>query len=693
MQPDREDAQVFEFPAGGRPSYVTGSAAPAHQPEPVDHATAEAPEPQARPLVAQQRRTVRRTTRQTRSPRRLSDAELAARDRVRARRADAVERFQKFAVRHGARAGRGAWIIARGSVRAPARWVWQPKREELIDAMTDFNGRARSYEILTRSRARRGAVLLASGAAAWFARPVFDHLADSFMHAGDDWWWFYPTLGGVVLGSCWAAGQINAVFEQPEDGPELPAGLHDGMSDARVMATFTEAFEAMRVVGRVHKVRAAPRGWGWTVTAEIVSDFGAKELDVLARRLDTPRGGLLMSMPRASTRSRVFRVVTVDLLTEGQAASRITLDSLADRFALAPRYDGNDLELSLAGVHVLVVGRTGSGKSTALWRLVDAFAAARVKLGGIDLSDGPDLRACRAVFDPELSAFGDNAAGALAALDKLIALALDRKSRTPDGTKWRATEADPHVRLIIDEYGMVAELGALLEKVNWLIRYGRNVGIFLVLANQRFLASAMGGDTTVWSQVQVKFIMALDGKDAVQLPKSVRELGVAPELLVPAHDGEANDAGKAYVLGTADETPPLIRFGDYGEGEMLRRANEHGAAGLAQFGRADTAAITTAKEHAADLPRLVSLTRDAIAAVSVKRDPARAASFEIVDYLQRAGIVTSVATLTGQLRKELGAAYPDDRRVDTNLPQGNFKGWHLDDLERGIARYRELNGK
>ncbi len=682
------NAQVFDLSARRPPPYVHGSAArDVELDEPVEAPARE------RPTTGETPRPARRTDHQPRPRRSYSDAELAARDRARVRRADTVAGFQRFAIRHGARAGRGAWIIAVTSLRAPARWVWQPRREEHIDAMTDTNTAARHYETLTRSRARRGAVLVASVGGALLARPLLGPAIMDVLTGGQDGhpWWVYPSAGAALLGACWTTGQIVMKFEAPADEPVLPRGLHDGMSDASVHATFEHSFERMKVEGRVHSAHRAARGWGWIVTAEIVSNFGAKELDTLARLLDTPRGGLLVSMPRNSSRSRVFRVVAVDLLTHSTPAGRIEIQDLSQPVALAPRFDGDDLVMSLAGVHVLVVGRTGSGKSTALWRLVDAFAAGGAKLGGIDLSDGPDLRACRPVFDPRLSAFGHNVADALAALSNAKELALDRKRRLPDGAKWAATEHDPRVRIVIDEYGLLAEHAVLLELVNWLIKYGRNVGIHLVLANQRFLSSAMGGDTTVWSQVPVKFIMALDGNDAMQLPKGVRESGVAPELLVPANEQHVNDAGKSYVIGLPDTTPPLIRFPTYPDGEILRRSHEYAAAGLAQFGRADTAALDAADEEAAKLPVLVSLTRQAIAAVSGKREPARASSAEIVEYLQREGVTVSVATLTAKLRSALGDAYPEDRKVDTNLPGGNFKGWHLDDLERGIAEYQRLN--
>lgn len=682
----RDDAQVFEFrPRDGKAPYVHGSAAwDEDVDEPVHAAPVDEPVPRQRAG-----RPRRRLVYRVRPTRQLTDTELVDRDRARARRADAVERVSRFTVRHGARAGRGAWIVGRATAQAPWRWVWQPKREAHIDAMDDANAAATKYEQLTRSRMQRGAVLIAATGTGMLARPL---LGPAVMDVLTGPWWTYPVGAGLGVAACWAfGGRRDVEHEGQDDGPELPRGLYEGQSDRSVEESTREAFAHMRVHGRVLSARRAPGGWGWIISAEIISDFGAKELDALARLLDTPRGGLLVSMPRQSTRMRVFRVVAVDLLDANRPATRITIDSLSQPVALAPKFDGDELELSLAGVHVLVIGRTGSGKSTALWRLVDAYAAGGAKLGGIDLSDGPDLRACRAVFDPALSAFGDNVAAAMTVLEKYKAIALDRKRRLPDGQGWQATEDDPHLRLVIDEYGLVAEHPLLLELCNWLIKYGRNVGVFLVLANQRFLGASMGNDTTVWSQVQVKILMAQDGNDAKQLPKSTRELGVAPELFVPANDRDANDAGKAYVVGLHD-TPPLVRFGIYGGGEILRRCREYAAAGLAQFGPADTAVLAALEVQAAQLPRLVSLTRDAIVDASDKRDPARASTAEIVEYLQRkAGFAVSVATLTGQLRKELGEAYPDDRRQDTNLPGGNFKGWHLDDLDRGIARYHELH--
>jgi len=311
-------------------------------------------------------------------------------------------------------------------------------------------------------------------------------------------------------------------------------------------------------------------------------------------------------------------------------------------------------------------------------------------IGAIDMTGGFDLRAWERVFDPRLCAFGDDIATTSQVLKRIKAIAMSRKVRTPAGAKWVSTEQDPPIRIVIDEYGVVAANPALREDLNWIILYGRNVDVHLLIASHRKVADIMG-DGTVGSQVQVKVYLAMDAEDVRTVAKTVRDQGVAPERLVPANGDEVNDASKGYIVGVQDPAP-LVRFNSYSPGEDQRRAAAYAAAGLGQLSAADVEAMIALQNAQMGKPDLLRFMEEAITKASNDgRKPAKATSEEIVGYLNNSGFTdVTVHNLTARVRDKLGAAYPENRRTDTNLHGRNQKGWFLDDLQGALDVLAEL---
>lgn len=627
-------------------------------------------------------RTHRARVRTRREP--LTAEELAARDRGRFKRARRYAVMRRTSWSFARRTGRGSLVIARRTATGAAQVLWQPELADMYRAMNNPDERARKLGGLYRGRAIGVGLVLAGGGVLWLTGPWLAHWALGGDEGRPLWQWLLVAL--VLTGSGWLAGGVAEAELEGQDA-ELPPGLAGGMGTRSVENTFRQAFTALNIKGRVLVAHVGGQ-WGWHVTTEVLSDFGSTELGRLARHLDTPRGGLLVSSPRESSRARVFTVVMADLLDSGQAPAVHPRVSLSTPRVLARRFDGGDLALPLAGLHVAVFGRTGSAKSTVLSGFIDAFASAGAVIGAIDMTDGYDLRPWMPVFDPRLCAFGDNVVHVTTVLERFQGIALARKARTAAGEKWVSTEADPPMRLVIDEYGTVAGNTALLALVNWLILYGRNVDVFLLLASHRPVSDIMG-DGTVGSQVTCKVYLAIDANDARHIPKATRDQGVAPERLVPANDQMVNDAGKGYVVGLQDPAP-LVRFADYGPGEAQRRALEYGRSG--ELSAADVEVMVELEDARQDIPELLRRVEQAIIDASADgRNPARATSEEIVTYVRGCGFNdVTVQTLTAQMRKALGPAFPEERKQDMNLHGRNQKGWQLDDLRAALELLAEM---
>lgn len=685
--------------AADRSAFVHGATAPAYDDFPVVDVEPEDVADGAPVARSRAGELLRRLAARARARRRVPvPAErLVGRDRRAARRRAVVAAAGSGVVRAGVRTGRGGgrvvWVVAAGV----GRWVWVPEQAGLVERMVDPESTTPASTALhhrkelSRTRATRLGVLAAAGSVGWFAAPVaVDRLLAVVEH-----WWQWGAAGLVVGAGCWAAGAVHGDDAQ-ERGEGLPRGLAAGDSERSVRRDIAEAFAELKVRGQVVKVRVARTSpsWGWEVTAELLTDLTEKHVRALALRLDTRVGGVLVSGVEDSSRSRVFRLVLVDLLTPGQAAPALTVgdqDSSRTPVALARRYDGELLHLVLAGLHLLLIGRIGSGKSTAMHRLVEAFLELGAVVGGIDLSGGADLRSWEPMLDPRFSAIGDRTADALDALDRACAVAADRKRRLGRNQAWASSRDDPPVRIVIDEYGLVAASPAMLERVGWLALYGRHVDVCLVLANHR-LTQDMNGDGKVASQVQVKMFFGMDGADAVRIGKGLRDQGVAPELLTPAHDQVPNDAGKAFVTGVGS-TPFLVRFAPYRHGEAARRADALAARrGRAALGAADERVLAHLEATDVGVPVLVCDVLEAIEA-HTGRDPMRASSAEIAEWLRRhkGHVDVTVNTLTPRLRDALGAAFPANRTQDMNLPGGNQKGWRRDELLAAVEVYRQLD--
>lgn len=675
--------------------YVHGAAVPAHEPvddvvvdeRPVNQAAAAAPV--GREVAARGTRAVR-----VRRTSVLTLDQLVDRNRSRARH---IRRARALAVGTGGvllRTGRGAGRVLVVTGRGTWRWVWMPEVAELVARLADGDdpdkALRRKRELSSSRRTRAAGTVAGLGAAGlttWLAGP---ELLDAVQ------WWGWGSAGLVAAAGCWLAGRVDG-GPVDVDVDQAPArdGLQLSMSERQVRANLREHFAELKIRATVVKVHAHP--WGWQIELELTTLLTETHVAALALLLDTRRGGLILSGVAASERSRVMNVVLRDLLPVGQAAEPIALGPHQDIHTpvkLANRFDGAAWMMRLAGRHLLLIGSIGSGKSTGLHKIIDVLLHGGAVVGGIDLSGGADLRAWEPAFEPRLSALGDlggTVPDAATALSVLISLIRDRKARLGPNERWRSTRDDPPVRIVIDEAALVTANSALLELVGDVALYGRHADCHLILANHG-LTNDLMGDARLKEATHTKLLFAMDLAAAKQLPKELRDAGVAPGLLIPATPDEPNDAGKCYVTGVGP-LPFLARFDPYQDGEASRRAHALVAErGRPRLSAADERAVEAYLAQNDGVPKLLLDAFDAVRSFS-HRDPARATSEEIAAYLRKQGHDVTTNTLTVRLREELGAAYPAKRKTDMNLGGKNPKGWTLDDLDAAITEYQRLNAQ
>lgn len=692
---DRVVVNAAERFRDDRPVYVHGSAAPAvvdrlEREEVVDGEVVDdraVPEQGRQAVVARVVRTV--TAVRIRRPR-SGVLDQVDRNRLRARRRARAHRLAVGAVNAAAQTGRGGGVVLSITGRGILRWMWLPEDAALVARIENAGEQLRARRSLGKSRrARTGFAAAAAGATgltAWLNGATLAAAAANV----PAWYWY--AAGAATAGAFYLAGRGDDAPAHPVDHQAVRDGLLLTMGERAVRATLGDAFAEQKIRAVVVKVH--PFKWGWRIELEVTTVLTEPHLANLALLLDTRRGGLIFHTVASSERSRVMTVVKRDLLAVAQAAPPIVLGEHEDIHTpvlLAPRFDGEPWLMRLSGLHLVLIGKLGSGKSTGLHRIVDALVQGGAVVGGIDLSGGADLRSWEPVMEPRLSALGTHGGtvpDAATALSTAVGLIRDRKARLAPGTKWRSSRADPPIRIVIDEYGLVAANTVLLELVDEIALYGRHVDIHLVVANHELTVDMMG--TGRLSKSAVKVFFAMDLTAAKQLPKELRVAGVAPGLLVPATPDNPYDAGKSYVTGLGE--PFLVRFGPYENGEASRRARalEVGR-GRPRWSAADELVVEAYLAQNAGVPPLLLDAYDAIRSYSSDRDPARATSEEIATYLRKEGHDVSNSTVTARIRAALGDAYPARRKDDMNLGGRNLKGWTLDDLEAAIDEYRRLN--
>jgi S-DNA-T family DNA segregation ATPase FtsK/SpoIIIE len=207
--------------------------------------------------------------------------------------------------------------------------------------------------------------------------------------------------------------------------------------------------------------------------------------------------------------------------------------------------------------HVLIGGTTGSGKSGILNDIIAALAACRdVILWGIDLKGGMELQpwaACLARLATTPQEADALFRDATAELDRRARNLAARGKRVHD-----PTPNEPALVIIADEY---AELpGDSHERADSVARLGRAPAVTLIAATQRPTQAAMGKDTAVRSQMDVRICLRVRekrdvdlilGQGAVNAGWHAHALNQPGEFLLSDPEHTAPERNRAYLLTDA----------------------------------------------------------------------------------------------------------------------------------------------
>ncbi|MFC8986059.1 hypothetical protein [Streptomyces sp. NPDC057115] len=462
---------------------------------------------------------------------------------------------------------------------------------------------------------------------------------------------------GLIEGGLWVAAlyamatvTVGVLKGRPRsvDPGKVEIAAADGdpfpIADAR---NRTEAAECVRRALasegiQVKEVEANRRyEWGWEVTVHLLkgkpSDIVTKAPD-LETPLDLPQDGLLCQPMRASRGRVLLRLVQNDPFAKMPPAPERKPNGrrMRDKQVVAYRMDGQPFDVSLLGVHVVVIASSGGGKSVILRTLGDILTACSdVLVGDLDPAGNGLAPLAEALG---VRAIGDDNMGQIEAiLEKALKIAKARPNLFAElgmDDNWEPTPDDPAIVLVIDEFPQLSDRAK--ELAVKILRTGRKSRVQLVMAAQEATVDSLGD--AIADSIALKIVGPSRHQDIKQVfGTGAGADGWRPDRLHPAQGEDPADAGKAYIMGCGSTEPMIYKFLMLDVKEATRRGKERAAAGRPTVGRRslDAAGLdhfgaTEEDRLRSDLPKVVMMARGAFAAAD---DPDFLSTLAIWEYL------------------------------------------------------------
>jgi S-DNA-T family DNA segregation ATPase FtsK/SpoIIIE len=522
--------------------------------------------------------------------------------------------------------------------------------------------------------------------------------------------------GGLWVAALYAMAAVTAGIlkgrPRSVDPGKVEIAAQDGepfpIADAR---NRTEAAECVRRALasegiQVKEVEANRRyEWGWEVTVHLLkgkpADIVTKAPD-LETPLDLPQDGLLCQPMRASRGRVLLRLVQNDPFAKMPPAPERKPNSrrMRDKQIVAYRMDGQPFDVSLLGVHVVVIASSGGGKSVILRTLGDILTACSdVLVGDLDPAGNGLAPLAEALG---VRAIGDDNMGQIEAiLEKALKIAKARPNLFAElgmDDNWEPTPEDPAIVLVIDEFPQLSDRAK--ELAVKILRTGRKSRVQLIMAAQEATVDSLGD--AIADSIALKIVGPSRHQDIKQVfGTGAGADGWRPDRLHPAQGEDPADAGKAYIMGCGSTEPMIYKFLMLDVKEATRRGKERAAAGRPTVGRRslDAAGLdhfgaTEADRLRSDLPKIVMMARGAFAAAD---DPDFLPTAAIWEYLAAHDPETWALSLFGEdeakarraaaqrvsseLKKAVDAM---DLAIDMSTVQitGGARGYRLDTIKQ-----------
>jgi S-DNA-T family DNA segregation ATPase FtsK/SpoIIIE len=298
--------------------------------------------------------------------------------------------------------------------------------------------------------------------------------------------------------------------------------------------------------------------WGWT--ARVLLRKGATTEQVISKipALESGLGlrpGSMRVLPDGKRADRfIMRVIEKDPHADPTLWPGRWITSVTKPMEIGLSEDGRPVRVLLLRRNVLIGGIMGSGKSGVLNIIIANLAGCRdVELWGIDMKGGMELQPWAACFT-RLAFTPDQASQLFCDAVKRLN---ERAARmAAEGKRvWEPTPDDPALIIIADEY---AELPDDAQKSSDSVaRRGRAVAVNLIAATQRPTQAAMGKNTAVRSQMDIRICLRVReprdadlilGQGSVNSGWHAHKLTKPGEFLISSPEHAMPERNRAYLL-------------------------------------------------------------------------------------------------------------------------------------------------
>jgi hypothetical protein len=388
-------------------------------------------------------------------------------------------------------------------------------------------------------------------------------------------------------------GPLQMIAEQDNPNSDEPFPLAVCTSPGMVEDCVSRALAWEGIEARAIRVLGF-HGTFWEIDVILKGSTPGK-VNAVADQLDAhfniKQGGTLIDPDPQQSAHVVLRLVVGNPF-EGMPKPAVhapnSLD-IADSHNFGRCMDGSSLDMVLEGQRILVIGVSGSAKSTGVLRDLAEVITACHNAIALDMDPVKDgLRE----FEGAMAAPPIRGAKACEQwLEYLVKMASGRnavRNRLGMGDTWVATKERPAIFALVDEFIFLSQPAK--ERFIELLRIGKQSGIYVVAAGQDATSDAMGdaiADTFTTS------IMLASRWDDIRLVlgQGAAAKGYRPDRLVPAQNKQIkNDAGQSYIKGPGLDRPLLYGWNEHSNEAIKRAVADRIKAGRPTFDRDTLAA-------------------------------------------------------------------------------------------------------
>jgi S-DNA-T family DNA segregation ATPase FtsK/SpoIIIE len=267
-----------------------------------------------------------------------------------------------------------------------------------------------------------------------------------------------------------------------------------------------------------HIASVVADAWGWTARVILRKGTSAEEaitkIPAIESALGVRRGSVRVFPDESRADTFILRVIETDPHANTIDWPGTGNTSVTQSVGLGLFEDGREVLVKILRRNILIGGTTGAGKSGIVNIILAVLIQCRdVEIWGVDMKGGMELAPWAACLTR--IAFTPGQANQLFR-DAVIRLNQRAERMAAEGKRvWEPTPDDPALIIVVDEYAEMPDEAH--DCADSIARRGRAVAVNLIAATQRPTQSAMGKNTSVRSQMDVRICLRVRERRDVDL--------------------------------------------------------------------------------------------------------------------------------------------------------------------------------